>query len=279
MNDLESMHQLIVQCAAAAELPVFPGAPELPEGRLVGWTGEPQAFVDLARNVGAALIYVEVDRYDPGELIDLIVRDRLGDDAIEAEEDEAGGDQALAARAEWVRERVAEAIAPWDQHGHQVRSVRAVWIREGVAHELYREVEWSDAHRAAVRGTLDEMEAVARGDRIARSRQKSQKLNELATLLALHPRFIEARSQERREYMAERLYGDVLYPADPLGIDVGSLVRRASLIHWWEVEPGEAASIAARVRSLREGGESILNIAAAVKISPAKVRAALKATR
>jgi len=112
----------------------------------------------------------------------------------------------------------------------------------------------------------------------AGSARSPAQLHELASLLALHPRFAEAKSQERREYMAERLYGEVLNdPAGPLRIDVGSLVRRASLIHWWEVEPAETASIAERVRSLRQGGESILNIAAAVKISPARVRAALKA--
>jgi len=91
-------------------------------------------------------------------------------------------------------------------------------------------------------------------------------------LLAEHPRFKEANSQEKREFIAEKLFGPELEAHD-YHFGVVAIARRASLIYWWEVEPAEQATIADRVRALRDRGTSIRNIAATVKISEAKVRA------
>ena len=59
------------------------------------------------------------------------------------------------------------------------------------------------------------------------------------------------------------------------GYYVGTVARRAGLIYWWDVEPGERAALAERVRAMKKQGESNRTIAAVLKISDAKVKQAL----
>lgn len=272
MLDLASVAELIVESASASGLPIFEEIPDLSRIPTVRWAGEPRAFIELAQKSQARLLYLEVWRHDPEGVVEGIVRGQLGEDEVE---EETTHDEESTSRAAWLREIVMEAIAPWDQRREKIQTVTAVWIQEGIAHELEVEAEWSDALGNAIRGVLAHIRSVAREDGVEHSRESALRLHDLATQLAAHPRFSEANSQEKREFMAQRIYGQMATDDYP-SMSIGAIARRAALIYWWDFEPSERATIAERVRALKKQGQSARSIAAVLNISDARVRAALQ---
>ncbi len=80
---------------------------------------------------------------------------------------------------------------------------------------------------------------------------------------------MEATSSSKRAFVAKQLFPDI---ADDHNLS--RIADLASLIHWWDIEPAQQAHVAEHAIDLRRKGESIRNIAATLRISEGKVRAA-----
>lgn len=120
-----------------------------------------------------------------------------------------------------------------------------------------------------MQSVINEVQAVEAEGRRLRSAEEAKRLHERASEMARHPRFPEATSEAKREHMARELF-----PNEDRR-DQRDIAERAALVYWWDVEPMERVTKAERVRELYDAGESIRGIAAALKMSEAKVRAAL----
>jgi hypothetical protein len=178
----------------------------------------------------------------------------------------------------WLVARIRERIAPWDDRRGEVINVSCIWIKDHVAHHWRRYAEWIFECREAIDIVLGEAEQIDQENRTLRSQDAARTLHLCATQMVHHPRFPEATSEEKREFMASQLFVDLIN-SDLLGYRAASsIAKRAALIYWWDVEPIEKVTRVERARALHAQGESIRNIAAVLKMSEAKVRAAINDT-
>jgi hypothetical protein len=274
-NYFEHLHREISSTATDAGLVVFAGIPDLENVPTVTWRRDWQTFIALAQNAHATILYVQEWKYDPDSVIDGIV----GDQTIPVYEDEE--DQRFEEVDDdntWLSDRLREAVALWQRYRDFPVSLECVWLKDGVAHAWRDEADWALEQREALQAALNDAQQVDRRDRVHLSQEAAQKLHAYAYIQAIHPRFPEAKSEEKRVFMAERLFGDDLRKEAPVHqLFPHSIARRASLIYWWDIEPGERATVEERARELHQNGLSIKNIAATLHISDAKVRAAINA--
>jgi len=274
-EELDKLHALIQQAATERGLLVFDGEPDVAKLASVTWAGDWLSFLDLARQTQARLLYLREQRYDPNQVIieesadpDLIADETSNETApsiVNLEHD----------RKAWLVARIRERIALWDTRRDEVISISCIWINNHVAHYWRLYADWIFDCREAIGTILDEAKQIDQENRMIRSQEAARKLHEYAIQLAHHPRFPEATSEEKREFMASQLFPDNT-TSDLLGYKAAmSIAKRATLIYWWDVEPEEKVSKTERAKALHAQGESIRNIAAALKMSEAKVRIAL----
>jgi hypothetical protein len=257
--NLSGVVEQLKRTAADLGLVVCSQAPIIPdEMPMILWDRNPDEYVQLAHDAGAKLLYYEVRVYDPDHAVK---REILGDDE-EEEEEEAEGNQ-------WLMQRARDAIKPWEYRRGEISSVRSAWFVDGVAHTYFVWAPWQAAPSDVLTGTVKEGRQIARDQRVELSRERTQLLHRLAEEMARHERFPDAKSEEKREFMAKRLFPELeSYEAE-------RVADRASLIYWWDVEPTERTTMAERARQLYRSGESIKNIMAVLKLSEARVRAAI----
>lgn len=274
-NDFEQFCERVRSAANDADLLVFDGVPDLTNLPVVRWQGEWHTFIDFAQKANATLLYLHEWRYDPDALIDGIVHDQRTTPMADDDEGEELGE--LDEGDQWLRDLLKDAVSPWNIYRDTPLTLSCVWFKDGVAHQWEDQAEWAEGHREAVQAVLDKAEQVHRREHGSRSEAAAQKLHVYAHLLAMNPRFTEAKSEEKREFMVERLFGDDLRK-EPASYRLlpHLIARRAMLIHWWDIEPAERATIGERARQLYQDGESIKSIAAILRISEAKARAAVK---
>lgn len=274
MEELDQLRDQLSHAATERELVVFNNAPNITNLPSVYWKGDWLPFLDLARQAQATLFYIEEERYNR----DSIIFQEVGDpDFFETDEEESTPSPTTIERGSkaWIYTRILERIGQWDTHQGEVISVRCVWLKEGVAHHWRQEAAWVMDCREAIDAVLEEAKHIAQENRVLRSQEAALKLHECATQMATHPRFSEATSEEKREFMASQLFPDVTEEMALGYRSAASIARRAVLIYWWDIEPIEKVTKAERVRALHAQGESIRNIAAVLKMSEAKVKAAL----
>lgn len=273
MHELDELSATIKQMAIDRGLIVFDDLPDISKLSGAVWKGDWPDYLDLAVHTHAPLLYLKEWRYDYDGMIEEVVEDETGPRSTLETEITAEAEAETGSGA-WLRARLHEALTPWIAYHDHVFSVTSVWVKEGVAHHWSYEAKWYHAYRAALDAVLSEAQQVEREHRTLRSVEVARKLHDYATQLALHPRFPEATSEEKREFMASQLFPNL--DSDMHGYRTAvSIAKRAVLIYWWDVEPVEKATKAERTRALRAQGESIRNIAGILKMSEAKVRAAL----
>jgi hypothetical protein len=278
VQDLFGLSGEMERAAGDHGLIVVRGVPDVSQLPSMGYAGDWRDFLALAAHTHARLLYLERVIYDPDVLaLDTIPRERgpipgqraglirqYSDDA----EDNEGEDE-----GNWLGARLRAALSPWDDYRGTVAHVCGIWCHEGVAHVWQRETEWHVACNEALLAAYEEARQADREDRRNESKQHAQRLQELAVEMARHPRFAEATSDAKRTFMAEQLFGDILR-SEPLSYTAEKVAARAHLIYWWDIEPAEWATQAERVRELRTQGKSIRHIAAELRMSEARVRAA-----
>jgi hypothetical protein len=264
VEDLEQLHVAIHQAASERGLIVFDGEPDVSKLASVAWNA----------------LYVRKRQYDSGQIIAEVTGDPdLIDDEIDNEEVVGSTEASERENKLWLLERIRERIDPWEARSGEIISVSCLWIKDHVAHHWRRYAEWIFECREAIGAVLDEAELTRRENRMLRSQEVARRIHEYAMQMAQHPRFSEATSEEKREFMASQLFPEIT-TSDLLGYrPARSIAQRASLIYWWDIEPIEKVTKAERAKALYAQGESIRNIAAVLKMSEMKVKAAITDTR
>lgn len=240
------------------------------------WPGDWHSFLACARDVPVRLLYIAQEQYDPENVADELLRDLgLSERATPMEEEEADQLDSDQQRIRWVRERLHEQLRPWEPHIGTASRLTASWVHQSIQHLWMQWAPWSADIDDAIDALTDEIRQVEQEHQTIRSAAAAHALHTAATEMAHHPHFSDAASEEKREFMASQLFAHsnvltLLGSRAPLLI-----ARRAVLIYWWEVEVAEKVTKHERAKQLHAQGESIRNIAAILKLSEAKVRAAI----
>jgi hypothetical protein len=290
INELNSLRASINKAAVERGLIVFEGDPYYENMPSVIWDGDWLTFLDLAQEVHVQLLYFSEQKYDP----DTAIVQETGDpdiicDGAEDECEASSVDNSDLDEKRWLLERIRESIVPWETQRGEIVSVSCVWMKDYVAHHWLCSANWLTACRKAIGAVIDEAEKKemesadeTRMNRTIQTKAAGLKLHEYATQMAQHPRFSDATSEAKREFMASQLFPDINADNDELSLlgyrPAMSIAQRATLLYWWDIEPLHRATQVERAQSLRNQGESIRNIATILKMSEAKVQAAINTT-
>lgn len=260
---LAELSKAIREDAANRGLIVYEDMPELtPEYPVAAWQGEWTAFLDLAQRADASILYLAETPFDwEAEL-----RDRADEAGLLDDVDETAP---LGDADAWLLARLRERTEEWMDQSGGLSTVSCAWFKDNVAHLLRREAVWFPAFDDATEAILMDAEAVRVKERRLHSEEEGRVLFERAKELAQHPRYREATSETKREYMTEQVFPEMSQHA------CQRIASLSTLVYWWEVEPVERVSNAERARELYAAGESMTSIAALLQISREKVKAAL----
>lgn len=263
--NLSGLLQTIREGVDTRGLIAYEGMPSLRRAlAVVQWEGDWSQFLDVAQRARATLIYLCENSFD----WETDLRDAASEVELLPYSDETGDDTGAEAEA-WVMARLREQTEEWAVRRDEPSSVACVWVRDGVAHSFHREATWRLALEAAVEEVIAAAQSVAAENRRLDSEEEAKRQHDRADEMARHPRYLEATSEAKREFMAQQLYPQL----DPF--ECRRIGARSALIYWWEVEPTERMTKEERARELYAAGENIRNIVAILKISEPKVRVAL----
>lgn len=193
-----------------------------------------------------------------------------GEDEVEVDEDKHGAP--AIGSAPWLFIRLLERTDEWAASEGTVSEVDCLWFRDGIARLFHRQATWLASFDAATEEALEEARQVKAADRRLHSDEDAKRLHRLADEMARHPRYQEATSEAKREYMAEQAF-----PEEDL-FQWRRTGARAAPIYWWDVEPTERVGKSQRARDLYEAGETMAGVAAILNVSREKVKRMLVET-
>jgi len=272
MEDLGQVFEALKDEARKKGLVSFPTIPQLADYPRVGWDGDWLTFLTIAVDAQATVLYLLEHSYDPDDevrshMADSRILPRMEDEeraiTLDREFDEGS--------AEWLYKHLREIVQPWENHRGQISTIESAWLKDGIAHLLLLETDWHLACSQAIQMAIEDAEQTESQSRNSRSREEAMRLFKYADEMARHSRFAEAGSETKRQFMAGRLFLEAA--DDPRKAQ--RIAELAMLVHWWDIEPEERTALTERARALRQAGEPIKNIAAMLKMSEAKVRAAI----
>ncbi len=268
MDDLSEILEDVENKAKETNLSIVWGVPLLINYPEIEWEGDWKEYLDLARHVGTALVYIEADKFDLER--ENISRASHSSNRLERRrrllfplED---------SEVVWLVQRLMEHTGEWSKYNQKIGHVKCLWFKDSVAHKYELNSSWYLAYSDTVEKVLEEAEVVEEENRQVRTEEEAAKNLQRAGQLARHERFPDASNSEKRLFMAQQLFPDNAEDR----LDLTRIVHLAEMIYWWEVEPEMRASKAQKARDLRANGESIKNIAALLKMPEAKVRAAIE---
>lgn len=268
--DLAPLVEYLRLAAANSGITVIDALPSVSDLPKVVFEGPWQRFLELGALAGSTFLYVEQDQYSPEFLTSLFVS-RQGERKLRSF---TSADDSTDDPEQWLRDHLRETITEWDRYTGAVGSVRCLWVHQDILHIWTGETDWyADAWSAADKA-IEDLDLISETDRTERRQNDAKLLHDLATQLAHHPRFSDAKSDAKRQFVAEQLFSDELHN-ESHRFRARDIASRAEMIYWWEVEPVEKVTRDERIREMRARGDSIRNIAVALKVSEAKVKAAL----
>jgi len=279
---------LLVAGVRSRGLAVFEGVPVLPtddEDRIlipiVDWGADWEAFLDRAIHASVTFVYVSgtVFRRDD-ELVDRIgggiskprvpsqVFDETAIEGMAETEDELDSNSETESN-KWLLMRLRERTVEWASYDGAITEIWCLWFCDGVAHRFFFQNEWFLRFEEALERAFGEASQVGNEDQRLRRMEDSKRFHERAREMARNSRFPEAKSAEKRRYMA-----DQLFPEEQEWVR-RQIAERAALVYWWEVAPVERTTQVEKIRALYDAGEPMTAIAAILRTSLAKVRAAI----
>jgi hypothetical protein len=249
--------------ARARGLLVFPDAPRLET--VAVWQGDWNSYLDFAIEAQARILYLLSLEYSV-------------EDAIEDACREVGcvGGPILPnhfSARQLLSERIRERLSDAEQYEGLTASFSAWWICNGVAHAYTEFADWCDEYEENIVSIAEELWPEVQEERKDEKAEVSKRLYEYAEQMARHERFAEAKSEEKRKYMARQLF------PDEEEISHGRIAEIASLFHWWYIEPGERVSKAEKACALYQKGESYKSIAIFLNMSEAAVKKAIETNK
>ena len=281
--ELTEQFEALKQKANEKGLPIFLGIPE--HNRSVAyWKGGWSSFIEVAAQAESRVLYVEKVRFEAFDSSDDESRvfSNLSQIYEEKKRLERQGQMSLRpherVRIETdIRDEISVApimakLANWQEHKGEVVSLRCVWFKEAIAHEWYSTAKWVENWQLAVRQAVVETQEELQSQQKASAQKDMLVLNDYARQMAQHDRFIDAKSDAKREFMAQQIF-----PHENED-NRRRIVHLASLHYWWSVEPEEAAAKDEKARQLHQRGETLASIAAALDISTAKVKRAIQSS-
>ena len=142
-DELDALWQQVNAEVTARGFLIFPGSLSL-EGGYASWPVKEgiAGFLDLANSLGARIVYLKADPFEPGDLIDAVgsflseVHKALDADSPEAFM-ELGGISSEPEVQVYLRQGR-------EHYGH-LQSVRAEWVHDGVVHRFQRYAAWYGA--------------------------------------------------------------------------------------------------------------------------------------
>jgi hypothetical protein len=257
------------EAAEALNIAVFPAVPELDELRVLApWPNTCwKSYLDFAVRAKASVLYLSVDGYDP---------EREITKAIEQLESGEMNEYRIAGLDDtertWLRTRVQERLGEWDKYAGQVACTMACWFGGRVTHSFFATEHWYDDICSAIVSAIVDAIAVLRDNRRLRSSEESVRQFKIAEQMARHERFIEAKSDAKRQFMAQQLF-----PEENV-LSANDIANKAALYHWWYIEPGQRVSNVEKSRELYDQGETIKSISAILGIPQTQVKKAIDTT-
>lgn len=265
MDDLDVKLTVITSKAKDKGLTIVRGYPQGLNNPELDWEGELMEYLDVAEQVRVTILYLQSDKFD--------LEQENNKNASEDNNVDRRRRRILFspsdAETPWLVQRLMESTEGWRQYNQSISNLECLWFKDGVGHRFAMKAPWYVAYEDAVGRAQEEAYEVEVENRQIRTTEEATKTFELARQLALHERFPDAANHEKRMFMAEQLFPD-------MAEFKRRIVEIAELIYWWEVEPSERILKAQKVHELRAKGESIKNIQVLLKMSEAKVRAAIE---
>lgn len=256
----------IKKAAEALDIVVFPAMPDLDKLRVVAaWPNTCwKSYLDFAVRAKASVLYLCEPNYDPEREIDMAI------EQLESMEmNEYRTDRLSDTERAWFRTRLQERLREWDNHIGQIACAMACWFGERVIHKFFAAERWYDDIDSAITSAIDDAKAVLRDDRRLQSSDESVRQFKLAEQMARHERFIEAKSDAKRQFMAQQLF-----PEED-ALSANDIANKAVLYHWWYVEPGQRVTNVEKCRELYEQGETIRGISAMLGMPQTQVKKAI----
>lgn len=276
--------EALKQKAKEKGLPMFLGIPEHSRPT-AEWNGGWSSFLEIAAQAEARVLYVEKVRFDSiDDFSDGESRVYTNLSQIYEEKSRLERQRQMNMRpSDRIRvdievpdqDSVATIMAKltrWQEHKGEVVSLRCIWFKEAVAHEWQITAKWLEDWQLAVRQAVIEAQVELQSKQDAGAKEDNLRLHDYARQMAQHERFADAKSDAKRDFMAQQIF-----PAEDEA-NRHKIAELAALYYWWSVQPGEAANKDEKARQLHRRGESISTIAAALDMSTAKVKRAIQIT-
>ncbi|MCE5322812.1 hypothetical protein LLG46_05780 [bacterium] len=259
----------IKEAAEALDIVVFPAMPDLDKLRVIAvWPNTCwKSYLDFAVRAKASVLYLCGPSYDPEREIDMAI------EQLESMEmNEYRTDRLSDTERAWFRTRLHERLREWDNYAGQTACAMACWFGERVIHKFFAAEHWYDDVDSAITSAIEDAKAVLRNDRRLRSSEESVRQFKFAEQMARHERFTEAKSDARRQFMAQQMFPE----EDTLSAN--DIANKAVLYHWWYVEPSQRVSNVEKCRELYEQGETIRSISAILGMPQTQVKKAIDST-
>ncbi|MGI8477321.1 MAG: hypothetical protein ACR2OO_13260 [Thermomicrobiales bacterium] len=284
LTDLTPILTTIKQTADRLGLVVLSGTPYGPitESGL-SCDGDWQTFLDVAVRAGVAILNVDARPYDPDAFT------LYSKTFVKLPDWEDDAPLRLQDAQEAVGKNVRHAIRKWDRHAKSLGQIHLMWLHAGVAHDWERQTSWMDDCEDKTLDVVSEaLEGYLEEPIVPKAQPKpseqeiaiSKRIHELAIDLARHPRFTDAASDQKRQFMAEQLYGNQLPELEGSNRPAAyRIAERAVLAYWWAIGPEEQLKLTERALDLATSGEPKRRIAAILRISEARVEQLLAAAK
>jgi len=169
----------------------------------------------------------------------------------------------------------------------QLESITCFWVLEGLAHSItYDDSTVATEAEASIdpaitkilsessfRHRLEECLQDNSEDEVKEPLLSDSKTQESANIMAQHERFVEAKSEAKRVYMAGQLF-----PKESPE-SLASIAEQAFLIHWWHYEPMERSVKLDRALSLHQKGVALEHISGNLQIPKSQIKEAIAQKR
>lgn len=257
------------EAAEALDIVVFPAMPDLDKLRVVvDWPNTCwESYLDLIVRARASILYLYGLSYDPEREIDMAIEQLESMEINEYRTERLSDTEQV-----WFRTRLQERLRDWDNYTGQIACIAACWFGDRVIHKFLVAEDWYDDIDSAITSAAEDAIAVLRDNRRLISSEESIRQFKLAEQMARHERFIEAKSDAKRQFMAQQLFPE----EEPYSMN--NIANKAVSYHWWYLEPNQRVSNVDKCRELYDQGETIKSISTILGIPQTQVKKAIDAT-